>query len=106
SGASWVTLALEKAETYLWLLSNFKDVSLEPEHVFFERPSLVTFDTWESTVARLHDTYGEVAAWGSRYPHHDASAPEEVLENLRRWNVPEPVVADYLGGNAARYFGI
>src|SRR6202158_6106785 len=33
SGASWVTLTLEKAETYLWLLSNFKDVSLEPAHV-------------------------------------------------------------------------
>ncbi|MGH7859363.1 MAG: amidohydrolase family protein [Candidatus Binatia bacterium] len=106
SGASWVTLALEKAETYLWLLSNFKDVSLEPEHVFFERPSLVTFDTWESTVARLPDTYGEIAAWGSRYPHHDASSPDEALENLRKWNVPDPVIADYLGGNAARHFGL
>ncbi len=106
SGASWVTLALEKAETYLWLLSNFKDVSLEPEHVFFERPTLVTFDTWESSVARLPDTYGEVAAWGSRYPHHDSSGPEEAIANLKKWNVPPEVIARYMGGNAARHFGL
>jgi len=105
SGASWVTLTLEKAETYLWLLSNFKDVSLEPEHVFFARKPMVTFNSWESTVARLPDVYGEIAAWGSRYPHHDASAPAEALDTLRKWNVPDAVVAGYMGANAARYFG-
>jgi predicted TIM-barrel fold metal-dependent hydrolase len=106
SGASWVTLTLEKAETYLWLLSNFKDVSLEPEHVFFARKPLVTFNTWESTVARLPDTYGHIAAWGSRYPHHDASAPDEAIDNLRKWKVSDEVLASYMGGNAARYFGL
>lgn len=106
SGASWVPLALEKAETYLWLLSNFKDVSLEPEEVFFHHPTLVTFDTWESSVARLPETYGEVAAWGSRYPHHDASSPSEAIENLRKWKLADSVVADYMGGNAARMFGV
>jgi predicted TIM-barrel fold metal-dependent hydrolase len=105
SGASWVTLALEKAETYLWLLSNFKDVSLEPEHVYFAHPNLVTFDSWESSVARLADTYGDVAAWGSRYPQHDASAPDEAIANLRRWNAPDDVIARYMGGNAAKHFG-
>jgi len=105
SGASWVTLTLEKAETYLWLLSNFKDVSLEPEHVFFARRPLVTFSSWETTVARLPDTYGPIAAWGSRYPHHDASPPEEAIENLRKWKVSDAVMANYMGGNAARYFG-
>jgi predicted TIM-barrel fold metal-dependent hydrolase len=105
SGASWVTLALEKAETYLWLLSNFKDVSLEPEHVYFAHPNLVTFDTWESSVARLTDTYRDVAAWGSRYPHHDASAPNEAIANLRKWNAADDIVARYMGGNAATHFG-
>src|SRR5207248_1370037 len=33
SGAAWVPLALEKSETYLWLFSGIRDVSLEPEHV-------------------------------------------------------------------------
>ena len=106
SGASWVTLALEKAETYLWLLSNFKDVSLEPEEVFTSRAALVTFDTWESSVARMPDTYGNLAAWGSRYPHHDASPPDEAIANLRRWNPGDDVVARYMGGNAARQFGL
>lgn len=106
SGASWVTITLEKAETYLWLLSNFKDVSLEPEHVFYRRPPLVTFNTWESSVARLPDTFGNIAAWGSRYPHHDASPPEEAIANLRKWKLPDDVVAGYMGGNAAKHFGL
>ncbi len=104
AGASWVPLALEKAETYLWLLSNFKDVSLEPERVFFKRPPLVTFNTWESSVARLPETFGAIAAWGSRYPHHDASGPEEAIENLRKWELSEDTLANYMGGNAGRYF--
>lgn len=106
SGASWIPLTLEKAETYLWLLSNFKDVNLEPEHVFFERAPLVTFNTWESAVARMPDTFGAIAAWGSRYPQHDASPPEEAVANLRQWHVSDETIANYMGGNAARYFGL
>jgi len=106
SGASWVTLTLEKAETYLWLLSNFKDVSLEPEHVFAKRSPLVTFNSWESSVARMPDTLSNIAAWGSRYPQHDASGPDEALDTLRKWKVPDEIVAGYMGGNVARYFGL
>jgi predicted TIM-barrel fold metal-dependent hydrolase len=106
SGAAWVPLALEKAETYLWLMSATQDVSLEPDHLFFQRPYLVGFNTWESSVARLPDVFGGIAAWGSRYPQHDASEPSEALANLERWNVPEEVLAAYMGGNAARQFGI
>jgi predicted TIM-barrel fold metal-dependent hydrolase len=46
-GASWLPLVLEKSETYLWLMSSTQDVTLEPEELFFERPSLIGFDTWE-----------------------------------------------------------
>ena len=78
----------------------------QPFAFFFRHPSLVTFNTWESSVARMPDTYGGVAAWGSRYPHHDATAPDEAIANLRKWKVPDEVVAGYMGGNAARQFGL
>jgi len=106
SGASWVPLALEKAETYLWLFSGIRDVSLEPEHVFFQRPSLVSFDSWEAPVARMPDVFGDVAAWGSRYPNHDTGTVEEAVTMLRKYGVPEAGVAKYLGGNALRHLGI
>lgn len=106
SSASWVPLTLEKAETYLWLMSSTQDVSLEPEHVFFERPSLVSFNSWESSVARLTDVFKDIAAWGSRYPHHDASDVAEARATLQQWKVPDDIVANYLGGNAARHYGI
>ena len=106
SGASWLTLALEKSETYLAFLSNIRDVSLEPEHVFFDRPSLVTFDGWESGVARLHDVYGKVAAWGSHYPRHDASMPQEAKDTLDQYSVPGDVAKALMGGNAERFLGV
>jgi predicted TIM-barrel fold metal-dependent hydrolase len=106
AGASWVPLTLEKAETYLWLLSAIQDVSLEPEQVFFSRPCLVSFPSWESSVPRMPDVFGEVAAWGSRYPHHDASEPSEVEALCRRHGLSADVQAKLLAGNADRIFGL
>ena len=106
AGASWVPLTLEKSETYLWLFSGIRDVSLEPEHVFFARPSLLSFDAWEEPVARMPDVFGEVAAWGSRYPRHDTGTLEETRAMLAKHGVADSTVGAYLGGNAARHFGI
>jgi len=102
--------ALEKAETYLWLSfpSVFapaeRPVSLEPEHVFERHPALVTFDPWESAVARLHEELAAVVAWGSRAPAHDAAMPSETLEMLRAEGVPEIAIARMMGGNAIELF--
>jgi predicted TIM-barrel fold metal-dependent hydrolase len=106
AGASWIPLTLEKSETYLWLFSGIRDVSLEPEHVFFARPSLVSFDSWEEPVARLPDLFGSVAAWGSRYPRHDTSTLDEVRAMLAQHRVSEPTIEAYLGANATRHFGL
>jgi predicted TIM-barrel fold metal-dependent hydrolase len=105
-GAAWVPLALEKAETYLWLFSGIRDVSLEPDRVFFARPSLVSFDSWETPVARMPDVFSSVGAWGSRYPQHDTGTVEEARAMFARFGVPEPTVTEYLGGNALRHFGL
>jgi predicted TIM-barrel fold metal-dependent hydrolase len=85
AGAAWVPLALEKSETYLWLFSGIRDVSLEPEHVFFDRPSLVSFDSWEAPVARMPDVFENVAAWGSRYPNHDTGTVEEARATMAKY---------------------
>ena len=106
SGAAWVPLALEKSETYLWLFSGIRDVSLEPGEVFFSRPSLVTFDSWESPVARMPDVFGDVAAWGSRYPNHDTGTVEEARATFARYGLAEATAGDYLGGNAIRHLGL
>jgi predicted TIM-barrel fold metal-dependent hydrolase len=106
AGASWLELALEKAETYLWLFPGPLQVSLEPEELWFERPTLVTFDAWEDSVAELHDVYGSAVAWGSRYPHHDASTPAEARALLDKAGVPAATATAMLGGNAAARFGL
>ncbi len=106
AGASWVPLVLEKAETYLTLTSGIRDVSLEPRHVFEQHPALVTFDAWEATVARLPDLFRDKVAWGSRYPHHDASTPEEAVAMLQKHGALAEDVRKVMGENAARFLGI
>lgn len=104
--AALIPLTLEKSETYLTVASYIRDVSLEPEHIFLERPSLVTFDTWESTVARLHDVFSPIAAWGSRYPHHDASTAHEAVAMLKKYNVPADVTKKMMGGTIQKFLGL
>jgi predicted TIM-barrel fold metal-dependent hydrolase len=110
SGASWVPLCLEKSETYLWLAfaSVFgfsKPVSLEPREVFEAQPVIMSFDSWERPVARMaDDLFAEKAAWGSRYPHHDASAPEEAISLLEEHAVAPETIARLMGGHAAELF--
>jgi hypothetical protein len=103
-----IPLILEKAETYLWLqpgnvLGISPAVSLEPQEVFARHPTLVSFDGWESPVAEMPELFLEKAAWGSRYPHHDASDPAEALRLLERHNVPPATVERLMGRNAIEF---
>jgi len=106
AGAAWFELALEKAETYLWLFPVALPVSLEPERLWLERETAVAFDAWEDSVGIIPEVYGRVGVWGSRYPHHDASTPDEALAMLERNDVAPDTIAAMLGGNAARIFDL
>jgi len=101
SGATWLPLALEKAETYLWLGAQEKPVSLEPEHVFAARQNAVTFDSREGSVRRLPDVFAKTAVWGSRYPWHDTGTPNEAVDDLKKSGVSQGEIQAMLAENAA-----
>jgi predicted TIM-barrel fold metal-dependent hydrolase len=106
SGTSWVPLALEKSETYLWLSPQFATafVCLEPEEVWDRHPLVVSFDSWEQSVAIMPDRLGDKAAWGSRYPNHDAAGPDEARTMLEEAGVEQAMIDRLMGGNAADLF--
>jgi predicted TIM-barrel fold metal-dependent hydrolase len=109
AGCTWVPLALEKCETFLWIgEGGFPSVPvcLNPEEVWERHPLLVSFDSWEKSVARIPGVLGGKAAWGSRYPHHDASEPAEATAMLAEHNVDEATVAALMGGHARALFGL
>ena len=109
SGASWVPLAIEKSETYLWLTAYGMagpPVCLEPGEVWDRHPIIVGFDGWERSVGRMLDVFGTIGAWGSRYPFHDAAGPDEARQMLERYGVDQAAVDRLLGGNAAELFGL
>ncbi len=103
SGASWVPLALEKAETRL-ALNRIPDVSLEPEHVWEERgTSMAVFDAWESSVMRQYEEFSKYAAFGSGYPSHDTGTPAEARANMEKYGVPAQAARRLMSANAARF---
>ena len=81
-------------------------VSLEPEQVWERHPLIVSFDSWEQPVGRLPDLLGGKAAWGSRYPHHDAATPQEARRMLEDHQVDQATIDRLLGGNAASLFNL
>jgi uncharacterized protein len=108
AGATWIPLALEKCETYLWLVPQFGQagVCLEPEEVWDRHPILVGFDGWERPVARMPDRIGQKAAWGSRYPAHDTSTPAETRQMLQEHGIDASTIDRLLGGYAGELFGL
>ncbi|MGE0877473.1 MAG: amidohydrolase family protein [Acidimicrobiia bacterium] len=109
AGVSWVPLALEKNETYLWLTAYGMAagaVCLEPEEVWERQQIVVGFDGWDRPVGRMPDLLGEKAAWGSRYPNHDAAGPDEAVAMLQSGGCDEATVKRLMGGNAADLFGL
>ncbi len=107
SGATWVPLALEKSETYLWLGGmGSVPVCLEPEEVWDRHPIAVSFDSWEKPVARRPGTLGRKAAWGSRYPQHDAAGPADARWMLEDHGVEASSIDELLGGHCAELFGL
>jgi uncharacterized protein len=107
SGTSWVPLALEKSETYLWLgAGGGVPVCLEPEEVWERHPVLTSFDSWERSVGRMVDRIGDKAAWGSRYPNHDTGTPEEARAMLESSGVGASTIDRLMGGYASEIFGL
>jgi uncharacterized protein len=107
AGTTWVPLALEKSETYLWLggMSGVP-VCLEPEEVWERQRIVTSFDSWEVPVARMVDRIGDKAAWGSRYPQHDTGTPDEARSMLEEHGVEASTIDRLLGGHAADIFGL
>jgi predicted TIM-barrel fold metal-dependent hydrolase len=104
-GIGWVSLMLEKTSNWA-IFYMFNDINLDTERVFYQRPYLVTFNPWESAAIHAYEAYKPIGAWGSRYPHHDASSATDALERFEKAGLPHEVIASYMGANAARVYGI
>ena len=75
-----------------------------PEEVWDRHPLVVGFDSWEQSVAIMPDRLGDKAAWGSRYPNHDAAGPDEARTMLEAEGVDTAMIDRLMGGNAAGLF--
>ena len=106
--ASWMQEVLEKMEasTRVIPLLHHYPVSTEPEEMWEHGNVMLGFDAEERLIQKLPQDFAAKVVWGSRYPHHDATSAWDALARLREANVPEPLIARMMGGNAARQFAV
>jgi predicted TIM-barrel fold metal-dependent hydrolase len=106
--ASWMQEVLEKMEasTRVIPLLHHRPVSTEPEAMWEHGNVMLGFDAEERLVRKFPQDFAAKVVWGSRYPHHDATSAWDALARLREADVPEPLIARMMGGNAARQFGV
>ena len=106
--ASWMQEVLEKMEasTRVIPLLHHYPVSTEPEEMWEHGNVMLGFDAEERLILKLPQEFAHKVVWGSRYPQHDTTSAWDALARLRTANVPEPLIARMMGGNAARQFAI
>jgi predicted TIM-barrel fold metal-dependent hydrolase len=106
--ASWMEEVLEKMEasTRVIPLLHHYPVRTDPEEMWEEGNVMLGFDAEERLIQKLPHDFAAKIIWGSRYPHHDTTSAWDALAMLARANVPEPLIAQMMGENAARQFGI
>jgi len=105
AGVTWVSLMLEKTSNWATFYM-YENINLDTESVFYARPYVVTFNPWESTALSTYQIYKPIGAWGSRYPNHDASAPADAMARFAKFGLPDDVIENYMGANAARIYGL
>jgi len=104
-GIGWVSLMLEKTSNWA-IFYMYENINLDTEKTFYDRNYLVTLNPWESAALAAYELYKPIGAWGSRYPHHDASDAGAALARFTEAGLPQDVIAGYMGNNAARVYGI
>ena len=99
---------LEKMEasTRVIPLLHHYPVSTEPEELWEHGNVMLGFDAEERLIQKLPQDFAAKVVWESRYPHHDATSAWDALARLREANVPEPLIARMVSGNAVQQFAV
>jgi predicted TIM-barrel fold metal-dependent hydrolase len=106
--ASWMEEVLEKMEAssrVIPLLHHFP-VRTDTEDLWEEGKVMLGFDAEERLIRKLPHDFSEKVIWGSRYPHHDTTSAWDAIDKLTQSKVPDDIIAQMMGGNAARQFGV
>ncbi len=108
-GIGWIPYFLERADRVFdlhstWTLQDFG--GMLPSEVF--RRNFLTCFISDDLGVGLRDLIGvDNMCWECDYPHSDSmwpTAPEQLNEQLQRWNVPDAEVAKMTYENAMRWY--
>jgi len=106
--ASWMQEVLEKMEasTRVLPLLHHYPMTTEPEEMWEHGHVMLGFDAEERLILKLPEEFAHKVVWGSRYPHHDATSAWDALARLQNANVPQNMIENMIGKNAAQQFNV
>ena len=105
AGTTWVPLALENCETYLWLgVMGGVPVCLEPEECRDRHPILTSFDSWERPVARTWTGSATRLPGAPGTRNTTPARPRRHVDMLESEGVDQSTIDRLLGGHAANIF--
>jgi predicted TIM-barrel fold metal-dependent hydrolase len=81
-------------------------VRTDTEEMWEEGNVMLGFDAEERLIQKMPADFAEKVVWGSRYPQHDTTSAHDAIAMLTRAGVPDDMLAEMMGGNAARQFGV
>jgi len=108
-GTGWIPYFLERVDRVFdlhstWTLQDFGGKL--PSEVF--REHFLTCFISDDLGVGLRDRIGvDIMAWECDYPHSDSmwpSAPEQLMEQMTRWNVPDDEINQMTHENAMRFY--
>ncbi len=108
SNGSWITMLLERLGKRFHLMGPsglVPSIKTDPWDLF-RRQCYISFEGGEAALPLMAEMLQDQIFWASDYPHYDAEAPDEALQNLVGGKVPREIQAKILGGNAIRMYGL
>ena len=105
--ATWLVSMLERCDRHLKLYANERTARVKrlPSEAFYDQ-CVISFESDETPVYRQWDRYENIGIWASDCYHHDGADAWSAITEMERLEVPEPVQAKLMGGNARAFYGI
>ena len=107
SNATWMPQLLERCDRLFKLYKNERrqKATRLPSEAFYDQ-CILAFEGDEELVFRRWNIYENIGIWSSDAYHHDGADAWQAMRAMEKAEVPHPVQAKLLGGNARRMYGI
>jgi predicted TIM-barrel fold metal-dependent hydrolase len=105
--ASWLPMMLDVCDQAVNMYRRVRTYPLSrlPSEAF-QAQCVLSFESDESPVFRMHDLFADIGIWASDAYHSDGADAWSALDLMEKLSVPADAEKKLMGDNARRFYGI